>query len=176
VPAAVRRRSRSNGVIREVVAGPFHVAAVLAVGDPAATETRSVRRLRAQSVKGRWDMTSTRVSPVILFFAAVASALTLACESRSPLEVNGIQTHSLSVRGGEQFGIRLGTVGPGEYLSPPQLSDSSVQFIDAQVVPPYNPGGPTQLFRFNALVRGRSVITFQHSEGSPSVTDTVTVN
>ena len=126
-------------------------------------------------MQGRWKLTSSLVRPVLLCIAAAAGALTLACESRSPLEVNGIQTRSLSVRVGEQFGIRLTTVGPGEYLSPPLLSDSILQFIDANVVPPHNPGGPTQLFRFKALVRGRSFITFQHSEGSYSVTDTVTV-
>ncbi len=121
-------------------------------------------------------MTSSHVRPMVIFLVAVGTALTLACESRSPLEVNGKLNTSLSVRVGEQFGIHLYTVGPGEYLSPPQLSSASLQFVDANVVPPYNPGGPTQLFRFIALAQGRTVITFQHSSGSYTVTDTVTVN
>jgi len=105
----------------------------------------------------------------------VLTVSALACQSRGPLEVNGVQTRSLSVPAGTQFGIRLSTVGPGEYVSPPSLSDSALQFLDAAFVGPNNPGGPTQLFRFHAVARGRSIVTFQHSEGGYSVTDTVIV-
>jgi hypothetical protein len=120
-------------------------------------------------------MAHTLFRPIRLGILLAAGPLVLACESRSPLEVNGIQTRSLSVAVGTQFGIRLSTVGPGEYGSPPTLSDSALQFLDAAFVGPNNPGGATQLFRFHAAAQGRSIVTFQHSEGGYSVTDTVNV-
>ena len=96
-------------------------------------------------------------------------------ENRSPLEVNGTQTHTTSMTVGQELGIRLFTLGPGSYLSPPTLSDSALQFLDDAVVGPNNPGGPTQLFRFKAVARGRSIVTFQHSTATHGVTDTVIV-
>jgi hypothetical protein len=114
-------------------------------------------------------------SSVTFTIALAVSTAALGCESHGPLEVNGVQTHTVSIAVGLEFGIRLSTHGPGEYVSPPTVSDSVIRFLDMTYVGPNNPGGPTQLFRFKAVSRGRSVITFQHSAGAYSVTDTVTV-
>ncbi|MEA3246556.1 MAG: hypothetical protein U9Q74_10415, partial [Gemmatimonadota bacterium] len=76
---------------------------------------------------------------------------------------------------GQELKLTLSTIGPGEYASPPLIVGTSVEFIDAAVVPPFTPGGPTQLFRFKAVRSGQAVIRFTHTERSPVVEDTVRV-
>ena len=71
--------------------------------------------------------------------------------------------------------ITLQTVGPGEYLSPPDVSSDALVFLNVSYVTPANPGGATQRFRFRAAARGVAVVTFRHSERDQVVQDTVTV-
>ena len=89
--------------------------------------------------------------------------------------MNGVESRTIDIAVGQELRIRLTTHGPGEYSSPPSLSDSVLQFIDDAYVGPNDPGGPTQLFRFKAVARGRTIVTFQHTEGAYSVSDTVVV-
>jgi hypothetical protein len=110
-----------------------------------------------------------------LGLAVALGAFPLACERPGPLEVNGVETHSTSITVGQTLGIRLRTNGPGEYLSPPTLSDSALEFLGDGLDGLQGPGGPTQLFRFKAVARGRSIVTFQHSDGAYAVSDTVIV-
>jgi hypothetical protein len=76
---------------------------------------------------------------------------------------------------GQQFDITLHTVGPDAYDSIPAISSPIVRFLDASVVPPYDPGGPNQRFRFEAQAPGRAIITFRRSTTSPVVSDMVVV-
>jgi hypothetical protein len=89
--------------------------------------------------------------------------------------VTGNDSRTIAVPAATEFTVTLGTVGPGEFTSPPTISSSSVRFLDAAVVPPYTPGGPTQRFRFLATTPGRAIILFQHSYNNRSVEDTVEV-
>lgn len=68
-------------------------------------------------------------------------------------EANG---SSVTVSLGESLDVILGTVGPGLYVSPPDVTGAAVLFLAADIVPPYNPGGPTQRFRFRAAALGTS--------------------
>jgi len=82
---------------------------------------------------------------------------------------------TIAVRVGQEVDIKLGTVGPGQYDSLPELSSGAVRFIDASFVGPAVPAGPRQLFRFAAQRAGVAIITFRHSGMNPTVTDTIAV-
>jgi hypothetical protein len=92
-----------------------------------------------------------------------------------PLEADGSPSRSLSIKVGQEIELDLHTSGPGEYASPPAVSSSSILFLDMRVVPPFLPSGPTQRFRFKAVTPGVAVIIFQHTEGRPTVEDTIIV-
>jgi hypothetical protein len=79
---------------------------------------------------------------------------------------------------GQEIDVTLGNVGPGEYQSPPSISSASVAYLGVDVVPPFNPGGPTQRFRFRAAGSGTAVIEFRRALGDSiiaTVTDTIRV-
>jgi hypothetical protein len=50
-----------------------------------------------------------------------------------------------------------------------------VHFLDASLVGPYVPAGPTQQFRFAALVPGKAIVVFQNTGMTTTVEDTVNV-
>ncbi len=72
---------------------------------------------------------------------------------------------SVSANLGEELDIELSSIGPSSY-GDPVVSSSSVQYLSVSVVPPYTPGGPTQLFTFKAAAVGQATITI------PKVNDT----
>jgi hypothetical protein len=79
---------------------------------------------------------------------------------------------------GQEVQITLGNVGPAMYESPPQISSGAVAFIGVEVIPPFNPGGPTQQFRFHAAQPGDAVIHFRRVLGTDVVSvvdDTIRV-
>lgn len=76
---------------------------------------------------------------------------------------------------GEVLDITFQRIGPGMIDSLPTISSSAVAFVDAAVVPPYNPGGPRQRFRFSAVRTGVAVITFRDSYYGSVATKTVEV-
>ncbi|MEO7456751.1 MAG: hypothetical protein ABIY52_10850 [Gemmatimonadaceae bacterium] len=71
------------------------------------------------------------------------------------------RSQALSAKVGQEVTVTLGNVGPGVYGSPPAISTSAVQFLSVEVIPPFNPGGPTQQFRLRAVERGTAVVTFR---------------
>ena len=73
-------------------------------------------------------------------------------EDRYNLRVEG---QTLRVAVGEELDIIVQTVGPGEYESPPSVSSSSLQFLDATPIQPRTRAGLGQLFRFKGASPGR---------------------
>jgi hypothetical protein len=114
-----------------------------------------------------------------LFFLTSATALvfTLGCGGKNPVSVSikGSNSQTFIVLAGSEFTVTLGTVGSGEYSSPPTVSSGVVQFLDVLLVGPYIPAGPTQRFRFNAATRGTAIVIFQHTGMNRTVEDTVQV-
>jgi hypothetical protein len=79
---------------------------------------------------------------------------------------------------GDEVRITLGNVGPMEYLSPPDVSSAAISFVGVEVIPPFDPGGPTQQFRFAANRSGEAIVTFHQMLGDDEVrrvVDTVDV-
>ncbi len=90
---------------------------------------------------------------------AASQAPTAPASQSEPVTVGGSsQTATASV--GEEIDVTLRTLGPGQFDSMPTLSSGAVQFAGAAIVPPYDPGGPRQQFRFTAPRPGTTVVTF----------------
>lgn len=62
------------------------------------------------------------------------------------------------------YGDFVLTIGPGQY-GDPVLSSTAVTFLGATDPPPYNPGGPRQLYRFLARALGTAEISIPHVGG-----------
>src|SRR5258708_1509604 len=96
---------------------------------------------------------------------ALALALIVAIVSCRADGVLGLdsQSQSRSARVGQEVEVTLGNVGPAIYESPPGISSSALMFLSVDVVPPYNPGGPTQRFRFKAVNAGIAIVAFRRT-------------
>ncbi|AHG92884.1 hypothetical protein J421_5349 (plasmid) [Gemmatirosa kalamazoonensis] len=90
-----------------------------------------------------------------------------------PVSVSG-ENRRVSAGVGTEVVITLGTVRPGEFASPPEISSPSLEFVEMSYVGAL-PGGPTQRFRLRTVARGRAVVTFRHTFASRVVSDTVDV-
>jgi hypothetical protein len=84
---------------------------------------------------------------------------------------NAGQSIVLSV--GEIIELTLQTIGPGQY-GDPIVSSGSVKFLgesSPDASSPgglrQNPGGPTQLYRFEVVKSGQADITIPHTESRP---------
>ena len=112
-----------------------------------------------------------------LVLAAVSGGLiTLTGCGTEPVYRTG---DTISVASGENFDIKVGTVGPGEYASPPTIDQAStprIQFLSSEFVGPNEPAGPRQLFHFKAVRAGKAVILIHHTGTNPTVVDTVDVH
>jgi hypothetical protein len=97
------------------------------------------------------------------------------CGSGTLTESSGAGEHDFSIAAGQELEIRLQSIGPGEYRSPPSVSSSAIRFRDVRLAAPHVPAGVTQLFRFRAVGRGRAIVVFRHGERSPTVIATVDV-
>jgi hypothetical protein len=119
------------------------------------------------------DMTSRTRARLI----AIALVCLAGCGAAAPTAVvlTGSGSRSYSVDTGTDFTIRLQTIGPGAYESPPGVSSSIVRFLDVSQAAFAIPAGPTQLFRFHAASSGQAIIVFSHSGNNPVVTDTIAV-
>lgn len=108
---------------------------------------------------------------------AAACVLLSSCNASGPLalELAGVPSRQISASVGQELRIRLQTIGPGEYASPPTIEGTAVIFLDASLVSPHVPAGPTQVFRFKAVAPGRAIIAFHHTGQNPTVSDTVLV-
>ena len=79
---------------------------------------------------------------------------------------------------GQEIRIPLGNVGPALYESPPQMSSDAISYLGVEIIPPFNPGGPTQQFRFEAMRKGTAVVHFRRLFGDAvvfAVDDTIQV-
>jgi hypothetical protein len=56
---------------------------------------------------------------------------------------------------------------PGSYGTP-VLSSGSIRFLGESSPGPPNPGGPRQLYRFEAVAAGRAELTIPHVDGFPT--------
>jgi hypothetical protein len=111
-------------------------------------------------------------------FGLVAAFLAGACGSRGPFEVYGQPSGAFSVAVGQQIDIKIGTVGPGEYVSPPTLNGSAIAFLSVTAGAAM-PAGTQQIFHFKGVARGQTVVVFQNTNPPgiphPDVIDTVVV-
>src|SRR2546425_11383618 len=87
----------------------------------------------------------------------------------------GTEGQTLRVAVGEELDLTLQTVGPGEYQSPPSVSSSSLQFLDATPITPTSRWGIAQVFRFKGVAPGQAIVVIRHSGNSPVMSDTVNV-
>jgi len=78
-------------------------------------------------------------------------------------------SQTITAAPGQGIDITLRNVGPAIYASPPIISSAAVTYLGVDDVPPYNPGGPTQRFRFRAVSAGQAVIRFQRELGDAIV-------
>jgi hypothetical protein len=90
-----------------------------------------------------------------------------------PLTMEDLEK-TVSAALGQEIDVTLQTIGPGQFAAP-ELSSSAVEFIEMSFPPNQNPGGPTQLYRFNAVSSGTVVITIKHTVADSVFTVTVTV-
>lgn len=105
----------------------------------------------------------------------VAAALLLTACAAEPLSPGEVSGGRLSVNVGQSLSLKLQTIGPGEYASPPEISSAAIRFVGVSLVGPAVPAGPTQVFRFQAVARGLAVISFRHTGTNPMIQDTVDV-
>ena len=61
---------------------------------------------------------------------------------------------------GQEIQLTLQTIGPGEWQSPPTISNPAVRFLDVAVIGT-PPAGATLRYRFIAVARGQATILFQ---------------
>jgi hypothetical protein len=69
--------------------------------------------------------------------------------------------HAISVTPGDRIDVTLQTIGPGRYETP--TVSGSIRFLGESDAGLQNPGGPRQLFRFEAVTVGRGEITIPHT-------------
>jgi hypothetical protein len=100
--------------------------------------------------------------PIVRFLLPLGVLLLAACGSDNVVgvRVDDLASEIVAYRG-QKIDIKLGNVGPAIYASPPSISSSVLEYLGVDIVPPYTPGGPTQLFHFRAVAPGQAVVTFQ---------------
>jgi hypothetical protein len=101
-------------------------------------------------------------------------ALLAAC-GHDPLAISDWQSRTVTLAVGQELDLTVGTVGPGAYKVPPAISSGALRFLDVKEVPPYEPAGPIQLFRFRGEAPGTAVIVIEHSGRNPTIQDTVVI-
>jgi hypothetical protein len=111
-----------------------------------------------------------------LGFLVLTTLCLAGCGSEELTNPAGSSGRAFSVEAGQDFEIRLQSLGPGEYRSPPAISSGAIRFGGVRLTPPHVPAGVTQLFRFQAVTPGRAIVVFRHSGHSVTVIDTVDVH
>jgi hypothetical protein len=104
----------------------------------------------------------------------VAMALLAASCHRSTDRIsldNSSSGQTISVAPGDRIDISLQTIGPGQYETP-TVSSGSIRFLGESSAGMPNPGGPRQLFRFEAVTVGRAEITIPHTVSDPPLPPT----
>ena len=108
-------------------------------------------------------------------FALVAIGLLSACGSPGPLEAFGSPPATLTISVGQELRITMRTIGPGEYVSPPTITGSAIEFLGLVLADVQVPAGVTQVFRFRGVASGDVIIRFRNTDNRPDVSDTVRV-
>ena len=137
-----------------------------------------------------WVIPNIRICPTRLFrrsavqyatlaiLLLAATFLSVSC-TRSPLDVLVVNTQTFSIAVGQEATIQLGTVGPGEFVDPPTLTGSAIQFLGVTTPPGVPvPSGVRQIFHFKGVASGRAIILFHNTATDghhPDVVDTVNV-
>ncbi len=105
-----------------------------------------------------------RLTMVVAFVVGAGCG---ASQSHRQISLQNSDTgRTVAVAVGDELDVTLQTVGPGQYGTP-SLSSASVQFLGVSLAGAPNPGGPTQLFRFEASAPGRAELSIQHEGESP---------
>lgn len=73
----------------------------------------------------------------------------------------GNNGQQVTARVGQAIQITLQTIGPGQYGSP-KVSSAAIQFEGAAFAEEQNPGGPKQIYRFQARSEGVARINIPH--------------
>jgi hypothetical protein len=108
--------------------------------------------------------------------AVVALFSNAGCSGKDPVPVlsptNGAV---LDARSGEEIDLLLQTLGSGRYISA-EVSSEAVRFIGIEVPKQQNPGGPTQVFKFQAVSPGSATIAILPGNESAMQVFKVTLN
>jgi hypothetical protein len=108
-----------------------------------------------------------RCAALVIVAAVFVSGL--GCGSSHPRLItltNSDTGRSVAVAVGDEIDVTLQTIGPGQY-GIPTLSSESIRFLSVSLAGSPNPGGPRQLFRFEAMAAGRAKISIAHEGGAP---------
>jgi hypothetical protein len=103
-----------------------------------------------------------------------------AIESTQPMTTSPIALTAadadrvVSLHPGQEFSITLQTIGGGDY-GDPQISSPCVRFLGLAPASMQNPGGPRQVFQFQAVSAGEAHIVVPHSERPSPFSLTVSV-
>jgi hypothetical protein len=111
---------------------------------------------------GNWSSLAWVAGAALLLGQACSSS---GSASRLELE-NGDSGRTVVVAVGDEIRVTLQTIGPGQYGSP-TVSSGAVGFLGASPAGDPNPGGPRQLYRFEATASGRAEISIAHEGGVP---------
>jgi len=113
------------------------------------------------------------------FHVLLSCIIVASCGSDGITSIVGTASQTIVAELGDEVQITLWNVGPGEYVSPPQISSTVLTFLSVDVVPPFTPAGPNQRFRFKTNSRGQAIVSFRRflndSQIGPSVDATVKV-
>ena len=108
-------------------------------------------------------------SRLVLAWVCGAGLSAFGCGSRQSQTIslgNADAGRTVAVAVGDQVDVTLQTTGPGQY-GDPSLSSRAAVFLGESPAGSPNPGGPTQLFRFEAIAPGRADITIPHTGDPP---------
>lgn len=75
---------------------------------------------------------------------------------------------------GQRIELTLQTIGPGQYEMP-QISSPAIRFVSVTWPREQNPGGPTQVFRFDAAAEGKAEIQIPHSDSNATFRITIQI-
>ena len=105
---------------------------------------------------------------------ACASAL-IACGSGTIELSDADSGKTVSASVGQELDITLHTIGPGQYGTP-SVSSAAVRFSKVSFPMGQNPGGPTQLFQFEAVAHGTARIEITHTDNNSVFVVTIDVD
>jgi hypothetical protein len=99
-----------------------------------------------------------------------AGLIALACSDPGSLPVTDVTTNV-----GDTVTVTLETFGAGSFEDP-IFSSPVVRLVDSASVPPQNSETLRQVFRFEALTKGRVEILFRHTAQRERIVDIVVTN